>query len=92
VDLRVPLDLTIDPVKTFKALERTHIALLGKVVDIEDTRHRVSSTLCEYITAQSSTPAGEARGPLLRVQAGRRRNERHRPTKTWGSTAGATAL
>jgi hypothetical protein len=67
MDLRAPLNLTIDPVKAAEALEQTHIAFLGKEVDIEDTRRHVSSTLCEYITVQGSTPAREARGPLLRV-------------------------
>jgi hypothetical protein len=38
MDLRVPLDLTTDPVKTTENLERTRLALLGKAVDIEDTR------------------------------------------------------
>jgi hypothetical protein len=43
-----PLDLTIDPIKSAEALERTRIALLGKAVDIKDTRRRVNSKLCEY--------------------------------------------
>jgi hypothetical protein len=46
VDLHAPLDLTIDPVKATKATERTSIALLGKEVNIKDTRRRVNSMFC----------------------------------------------
>jgi hypothetical protein len=67
MDLRTPLNLTVDPIKAAEALEQTRIAFLGKEVDIKDTRRHVSSTLCEYITAQGSMPAREACGPLLRV-------------------------
>jgi hypothetical protein len=45
VDLRAPLDLTIDPVKAAEALEGMSIALLGKATDIEDNWRRVSSML-----------------------------------------------
>jgi hypothetical protein len=51
MDLRAPLDLTIDPFKAAEALERTRIALLSKVADIEDNRHRMSSTLREFYAA-----------------------------------------
>jgi hypothetical protein len=66
MDLHAPLDLTIDPIKAAENLERTCIALLGKAVDIEDTRYRVNSTLCEYNTAQGFTPAGD--GPIRAKQ------------------------
>jgi hypothetical protein len=98
MDLRAPLDLTIDPVKAAEALEQTHIALLGKAADIKDNRHRMSSMLREFYAAQGSTLAGEARslrcdrGPLLRVQAGLRRSRHHRPVKAKRSTVGATAF
>jgi hypothetical protein len=59
MNLRVPLDLTIDPVKATETLEQTRIALLRKAVDIEHTRRRVNSTLCEYNTVQGLTPAGD---------------------------------
>jgi hypothetical protein len=98
VDLRALLDLTIDPVKAVEALEWTCIALLGKVVDIKDTRRRVNSMFSEYNTTQGSMLAGDAcgpqrdLGPLLRDRAGLRCNKHHRPTKAGESTAGATAL
>jgi hypothetical protein len=59
MDLRAPLDLTIDPSKATETLERTRIALLGKAIDIEDTRHHVNSMLCEYNTMQGFTPTGD---------------------------------
>jgi hypothetical protein len=98
MDLRAPLDLTIDPVKAAEALERTHIALLGKAAGIKDNRRRMSSMLREFYAAQGSTLAGEARGlrcdrgPLLRVQAGLRRSRHHRPVKAKRTTVGATAF
>jgi hypothetical protein len=54
MDLCAPLDLTIDPVKASKNLEWTRIALLSKEVDIEDTRHRMNSTLRKYNTMMST--------------------------------------
>jgi hypothetical protein len=66
MDLRAPLDLTIDPVKAPETLERTHIAILDKAVNIEDTRRRVNSTLREYNTMQSFMLARE--GPSLAGQ------------------------
>jgi hypothetical protein len=98
MDLRAPLDLTIDPVKAAGALERTRIALLGMAVDIKDTRHHMDSMLHKYNTAQGFTPTGEAcgpqcdRSPLPRARVGLRRNKCHRPTKARESIAGATAL
>jgi hypothetical protein len=62
VDLCAPLDHTINPVKVAEALERTRLVLLGKEADIEDTRHRVSSTLREFYAMQGTVLAGEARG------------------------------
>jgi hypothetical protein len=59
MDIHVPLDLTIDPVKAAKTLERTRIDLLGKAVDIEDTHRHMNSTLREYNTAQGFTLAGD---------------------------------
>jgi hypothetical protein len=63
MDLRAPLDLTIDPVKAAEALEQTRIALLGKAVNVEDNQHRMSSTLREFYAAQGSVLVGEACGP-----------------------------
>jgi hypothetical protein len=59
MDLRAPLDLTADPAKMAENLEQARIALLDKAVDINDTRWRVNSMLCEYNTAQGYTPAGD---------------------------------
>jgi hypothetical protein len=58
MDLRAPLDLTADPIKIAKNLEQTRIALLGKVVNIEDTCQRVNSTPWEYNTVQASCRLG----------------------------------
>jgi hypothetical protein len=55
MDLHEPLDLAIDPVKATETPERTRITLLGKAVDIKDTRCCVNSTLCEYNTMQRRT-------------------------------------
>jgi hypothetical protein len=60
MDLRAPLDPTIDPVKATETLEQTCIALFSKAIDIEETRHRVDSMLHEYNTGQGFTPAGDA--------------------------------
>jgi hypothetical protein len=59
MDLCAPLDLTTDPVKASETLERTRIALLGKAVNIEDTRCCVNSMLHEYNTAQGFTLTGD---------------------------------
>jgi hypothetical protein len=59
MDLRAPLDLTADSAKIAKNLEQARVALLGKAVDIDDTRRSVKSTLHEYNTVQGYTPAGD---------------------------------
>jgi hypothetical protein len=59
MDLHAPLDLTTDLVKITENLEQTRIDLLGKVVDIKDTRQCINSTLREYNTTQGFTPAGD---------------------------------
>jgi hypothetical protein len=59
IDLRAPLDLTADPAKLTKDLERTRRTLLKEAISIEDTRRRVLSTLHEYNTTQGYTPAGD---------------------------------
>jgi hypothetical protein len=46
IDLCVPLDLIADPTKIAENLEQARIALLGMVVDIDDTRRCVNYTLC----------------------------------------------
>jgi hypothetical protein len=70
IDLRAPLDLTAVPTKIAENLEQAHIALLGKAVDINDTRRRVNSMLREYNTAQSYTPAGTALARLDKFVSG----------------------
>jgi hypothetical protein len=70
MDLRMPLDLTIDPAQPTKTLERTRIALLGKAVDINDTRHRVDSTLRDYNIAQGFTPTGDGQPSRESATAG----------------------
>jgi hypothetical protein len=62
VDLRAPLDHIIDPIQVAEALERTRIVLLSKVVEDEDARCRMSSTLCEFYDAQGTALAKEAHG------------------------------
>jgi hypothetical protein len=52
-------DLTADPNKIAENLEQARIALLGKVVNIDDTCRCVNSTLREYNTAQGYMPAGD---------------------------------
>jgi hypothetical protein len=59
IDLCAPLDLTADPTKVAENLEQACIALLGKAVDIDDTRRHVNSTLREFNTAQGYMPAGD---------------------------------
>jgi hypothetical protein len=70
IDLHTPLDLTADPNKIAENLEQACIALLGKAVDIDDTRRRVNSTLREYNTMQGYMPAGD--GPSRAVQVRQR--------------------
>jgi hypothetical protein len=59
MDLRAALDLTADPAKLSKELERTRRTLLKEAIGVEDTRRRVLSMLREYNTAQGYTPAGD---------------------------------
>jgi hypothetical protein len=51
MDLRAPLDLTIDPAQAAEALEQMCVTLLQRAAAIADTRYCVVSTLCEYNTA-----------------------------------------
>jgi hypothetical protein len=46
-DLRAPLDISADPVKVFKDLERTRLNLLKEVVNVDDTHRCVLSTINE---------------------------------------------
>jgi hypothetical protein len=48
VDLCAPLDHVIDPVQVAEALEWTHLILLRKVAEDEDTRCHMSTTLREF--------------------------------------------
>jgi hypothetical protein len=72
-DLRAPLDLTANLAKFSEDLERTRRNLLKEAIDIEDTRWHVLSTLHEYNTAQSYTPAGD--GPSRAGQVHQRGRE-----------------
>jgi hypothetical protein len=56
-DLRAPLDISVDPVKVSKDLERTRLNLLKEAVDVDDTHRRVLSTINEYNVAHGFTPA-----------------------------------
>jgi hypothetical protein len=58
-DLHAPLDISADPVKVSEDLERTRLNLLKEVVDIDDTRGCVLSTINEYNVAHGFTPAGD---------------------------------
>jgi hypothetical protein len=62
MDLRAPLDLTIDPIKIAENLDQARIALVDKAVDIEDTRQCVKSTLHIYNTVQGYMSAGDLAG------------------------------
>jgi hypothetical protein len=59
MDLRTPLDISADLVKASEDLERTRLNLLKEVVDVDDTRRRVLSTINEYNVAHGFTPAGD---------------------------------
>jgi hypothetical protein len=59
MDLRAPLDLTVDPVKLSEDLEWTRRNLLKEAIGVKDTRRRILYTLHEYNTAQGFTPAGD---------------------------------
>jgi hypothetical protein len=58
-DLRAPLDLTADPAKLTKDLERSRRTLLQEAIGVEDTHWRVLAMLHEYNTAQGYTLAGD---------------------------------
>jgi hypothetical protein len=73
MDLRAPLDLTMDPVKISEDLERTRHNLLKEAVDVEDTRRRILSMIQEYNTAHGFTPAGD--GPSRAGQVRQRGRE-----------------
>jgi hypothetical protein len=72
-DLRAPLDLTADPAKLSKELERMRRNLLKEAIGVEDTRRRVLSMLHKYNTAQGYTPAGD--GPSRAGQVRQRGRE-----------------
>jgi hypothetical protein len=59
MDLRIPLDISADPVKVSEDLERTRLNLLKEAVDVDDTRRRVLSMINEYNIAHGFTPAGD---------------------------------
>jgi hypothetical protein len=59
MDLRAPLDISVDPVKVSEDLERTRLNLLKEAVDVDDTRRRILSTINEYNVAHGFTPAGD---------------------------------
>jgi hypothetical protein len=73
MDLRAPLDITMDPVKISEDLERTRHNLLKEAADIDDTRRRILSTINEYNVAPSFTPAGN--GPSRAGQVHQRGRE-----------------
>jgi hypothetical protein len=70
IDLRAPLDLTVDPTKIAEKLEKARIALLRKAVDIDDTRRRMTSMLCEYNTTQGYMWLGMAPAGLDKYVSG----------------------
>jgi hypothetical protein len=49
MDLRAPLDISMDPVKVSEDLEQTRLNLLKEVVDIDDTHRRVLDTSQTYL-------------------------------------------
>jgi hypothetical protein len=62
VDLRAPLNHVIDPVQVAEALERTHLVLLSKVAEDEDTQCRTSTVLREFYDAHGDAPFELAHG------------------------------
>jgi hypothetical protein len=72
-DLRAPLDISADPVKVSEDLERMRLNLLKEVVDVDDTRRRVLSTINEYNVAHGFTPTGD--GPSRAGQVRQRGRE-----------------
>jgi hypothetical protein len=63
VDLRTPLNRVIDPARVAKALERTRLVLLRKVVEDEDAQHQMSSELREFHDAQGGALVELAHDP-----------------------------
>jgi hypothetical protein len=59
MDLRAPLDITVDLVKVSEDLEQTRLNLLKEVVDVDDTRRCILSMINEYNVAHGFTPAGD---------------------------------
>jgi hypothetical protein len=72
-DLRAPLDISADLVKVSEDLERMRLNLLKEVVDVDDTRRRVLSTINKYNIAHGFTPAGD--GPSRAGQVRQRGRE-----------------
>jgi hypothetical protein len=72
-DLRAPLDISADPVKVSKDLERTRLNLLKEAVNVDDTHRCVLSTINEYNIAHGFTPAGD--GPSRAGQVRQRGRE-----------------
>jgi hypothetical protein len=65
VDLHAPLDRVIDPARVAEALERTRLALLGKVAEHEANRCRTSTTLGEFYDAHGDAPTEPAHNSYL---------------------------
>jgi hypothetical protein len=57
IDLRAPLDISMDPVKASEDLERTRLNLLKEAIDVDDTCRCVLSMINEYNVAHGFTPA-----------------------------------
>jgi hypothetical protein len=72
-DLRAPLDISADLVKVSEDLEWTRLNLLKEVVDVDDTRRRILSTINEYNVAHGFTPARD--GPSRAGQVFQRGRE-----------------
>jgi hypothetical protein len=98
VDLRAPLDRAIDPVQVVEALKRTRIALLGRAVDINDTRCCVDSMVREFSPRrvprwpEKFVTLDATMAPQLWIQAGFRRSGHRRRIKAKQSAARAPAL
>jgi hypothetical protein len=72
-DLHAPLNITADPAKLTKDLERTRLTLLKEAIGVEDTGRCILSTLHEYNTAQGYMPAED--GPSRAGQVRQRGRE-----------------
>jgi hypothetical protein len=73
MDLRAPLDISVDPVKFSEDLERTRLNLLKEAIDVDDTRRCILSMIKEYNVAHGFTPAGD--GPSRAGQVRQRGRE-----------------